>query len=309
MPPTSVRGSMTEAAAAPLAIVRSTGTVIEFTGPAAVQCLQGLVSNDLVRSGEPSLTYAGILTPKGLLIADCWLLRAAGRLVLVAPSDARAALLEVFRRSLPPRLARVIDHSEAWGILWCWDGVPASASGGVVDGEVLVAWRAPRPWFDRLMVGPLAALDALVARHLPAGVAVRDDAWADARRIHAGWPRLGYEIDEKTLVQEVRFDENGGVSYEKGCYTGQETVARLHFRGHTNRALRGLVFQGASPGRGAEVSLDDRVIGRVTSHLETPGRRIGLALLRREVDNGAHVTAGGLPATVVALPFEEAPEN
>ena len=57
--------------------------------------------------------------------------------------------------------------------------------------------------------------------------------------------RLGHEIVEKTLVQEVRYDEIGGVSYTKGCYTGQETVARLHFRGHTNRELRGLRWMSA----------------------------------------------------------------
>src|SRR6266702_809001 len=59
-------------------------------------------------------------------------------------------------------------------------------------------------------------------------------------RVLAGWPGLASEVDEKTIPQEVRFDEIGGVSYTKGCYTGQETVSRLHFRGHANRNLRGL---------------------------------------------------------------------
>src|SRR5258708_9948328 len=64
-------------------------------------------------------------------------------------------------------------------------------------------------------------------------------------RILAGWPRLGAEIDQKTLPQEVRYDDINGVSYTKGCYTGQETVSRLHFRGHTNRHLGGLLWQAA----------------------------------------------------------------
>jgi len=110
-------------------------------------------------------------------------------------------------------------------------------------------------------------------------------------------------------VQEVRFDENEGVSYEKGCYTGQETVARLHFRGHTNRDLRGLVWDDVVPGEAkdrsedAKVLLGEKEVGSVRSVLSLPTGRIGLALIRREVETGQVVTASGLPATVVSLPF------
>jgi tRNA-modifying protein YgfZ len=106
----------------------------------------------------------------------------------------------------------------------------------------------------------------------------------------------------------VRFDHIGGVSYTKGCYTGQETVARLHFRGHTNRELRGLWWRGGEPdlrdGNGSRVVLSgEREIGSVRSRLAVDGRAIGLAVIRREVDPGAEVMAGGRRATVVALPF------
>lgn len=287
-------------------LVPSAATIIELTGPGALQCLQGLVSNDLVKSGEDSLTYAGILTPKGLLITDCWIVRGAGRLFIVAPDGARAAVLDVLRRSLPPRLAKVADLTDTWGSAWIWTDGAERASGAELRGEVIVAGRANPTWFDRMAIGPGPALDAFLADARSAGAVLREAAWAERRRILAGWPRLGQEIDEKTLVQEVRFDENGGVSYEKGCYTGQETVARLHFRGHTNRNLRGLVWEGAAAGGDDRVLQGDREVGRVTSRLEMPERRVGLALLRREVDNGAQVVAGGSPATVVALPFEEA---
>jgi folate-binding protein YgfZ len=123
-------------------------------------------------------------------------------------------------------------------------------------------------------------------------------------------------VDEKTIPQEVRFDEIGGVSYTKGCYTGQETVARLHFRGHPNRQLRGLLFDTEPPAAPAQgwtaVTHLDREVGRVTSLAFVPesgggvsgaGRWIGMAVLRREVTPGAMVRAAGRDARVVDLPF------
>ena len=101
----------------------------------------------------------------------------------------------------------------------------------------------------------------------------------------------------------MRYDEIGGVSYTKGCYTGQETVARLHFRGHTNRELRGLAWRepGAPDGRG--VLAGEKEVGTVRSTLTVDGRTLGLAIVRREVEPGTDVVAGGREARVVRLPF------
>jgi folate-binding protein YgfZ len=115
------------------------------------------------------------------------------------------------------------------------------------------------------------------------------------------------EIDEKTLPQEVRYDEIGGVSYTKGCYTGQETVARLHFRGHTNRELRGLRWLGTASLAGRGVTHGPKEVGGVRSTLTLEDRRVGLGTIRREVELGDVVMAGGVEARVVALPF--APEE
>ena len=119
----------------------------------------------------------------------------------------------------------------------------------------------------------------------------------------AGWPALGAEIDGRTLPQEVRYDEIGGVSYTKGCYVGQETVARLHFRGHANRHLRGLLWRTTAPLADERILTGEREVGTVRSTLALDDRRIGLGLLRREIDPGAGVVAGGQRATVLALPF------
>ncbi|HKP29652.1 MAG TPA: hypothetical protein VJU15_09610, partial [Gemmatimonadales bacterium] len=124
----------------------------------------------------------------------------------------------------------------------------------------------------------------------------------DATRILAGWPALGHEVDEKTLPQEVRFEELGGVSYTKGCYVGQETVARVHFRGHVNRQLRGLAWEGPPPEQPA-IEAGNKSVGRLTSALQVEERGYGLAMLRREVEHGAVVSIGGMNATVERLPF------
>jgi folate-binding protein YgfZ len=150
-----------------------------------------------------------------------------------------------------------------------------------------------------------------------AGAHSATPAALELARILAGWPRLASEVDEKTIPQEVRFDEIGGVSYTKGCYTGQETVSRLHFRGHANRQLRGLLFESdppAAPASGwSAITHEERDVGRVTSIAWLPdgggslfggGRWIGLGVVRREVPIGATVRAAGREARVVDLPFD-----
>jgi aminomethyltransferase len=125
---------------------------------------------------------------------------------------------------------------------------------------------------------------------------------AEAARILAGFPRLGAEIGDKTLPQEVRYDEIGGVSYTKGCYVGQETVARVHFRGHANRMLRGVSWEGEAPTE-MVVTADAREVGRITSSLQSEKGGFGLAVLRREVEPGSEVLVAGRPARVNPLPF------
>jgi len=295
---------------------RMPAAVFSIAGPGALQCLQGLLTNDLNKAADGSLVYGALLTPKGLIILDCWVIRQdATRFLFIADLDARATAADLFKKLLPPRLARVTDLTDEWQVYRVFGGgsvIPQANIDGVV---VAPATAAP---FTALIAGtadPVAHVLKLLA--ITGARTATDDEW-EAARILAGWARRGAEIDEKTLVQEVRFDENNGVSYEKGCYTGQETVARLHFRGHTNRDLRGLVWTGSpvilsetpvilseAKDRAADmkVFLGEKEVGSVRSILTLPTGRFALALIRREVETGQVVTAGGLPATVIALPL------
>ena len=219
------------------------------------------------------------------------------RFLFIADLDARTTAADLFRKLLPPRLAKVTDLTDEWQVYRVFGG-GAAAPPIDVDGIVVAQAPLASP-FTALVAGTADAIaHALKVLAIAGARTATDDEW-EAARILAGWARRGAEIDEKTLVQEVRFDENGGVSYEKGCYTGQETVARLHFRGHTNRDLRGLTWSGTEPLTDAKIMVGEKEVGSVRSILTLPTGRFALALIRREVETGQVVTAGGLPATVV----------
>jgi folate-binding protein YgfZ len=116
-------------------------------------------------------------------------------------------------------------------------------------------------------------------------------------------PRFGHEFDGSSMPAEAGL-ETRAISFTKGCYPGQEPVARLHYRGHANRGVRGVRFDGRLAEPGADVIVDGAGVGRITSAIESPRfGPIGLAVLRREVAEGAHGDAGGVPLTVVPLPF------
>lgn len=302
-------------------MVRSPATILEVRGPGGLQCLQGLLTNDLVSAGDESMVYAALLSPKGMITADMWVLRLKPeRLFLVAEPSSHASIMGVFGRSIPLRLARVESRSAEREVLWlCGDlAIAALAAAGfaVPDGEnrllvkdtgpeelILARPQATAP-FRAMLVASATLLDRAEQALTQAGVIPGDQVDLEASRIIAGWPRLGAEIQEKTLPQEVRFDELQGVSYTKGCYVGQETVARLHFRGHTNRELRGLIWHGLPE------LVDDKVtgsegqpLGTIGSLLVLPKITVGLAILRREVNPGAVVSTSGHYARVVPLPF------
>src|SRR6267378_3872627 len=289
--------------------------VVALTGPGAVTSLQGLLTNDVELPGDGSFVYGALLTPKGMIVVDGWAARLGATVSFTVPADAggRERAHAIFTRSVPPRLARVSDRTADLAVyrLTGPGALAVAVAGGLevppAAGRVLV-----RP--DGVETARATEGALLVARLETAGAVAAGPAALELTRILAGWPRLGAEVDEKTIPQEVRLDAIGGVSYTKGCYTGQETVARLHFRGHVNRQVRGLLFDPEPPaapaGGWSVVTYLDRDVGRVTSLAFVPetgvagaGRWIGLALIRREVEPGSVVRAAGRDARVVDLPF------
>ena len=134
------------------------------------------------------------------------------------------------------------------------------------------------------------------------GVPEVGEAVAEIVRVEHGRPRYGIELDDSVIPQEAGLNERA-VSFTKGCYVGQETVARLHYRGKPNRHLRGLRLS-EPVATGEPLRLGEREVGRVGTSVVSPAHGpIALALVRREAAPGDTVAAGEATATVVELPF------
>ncbi|HEY7194366.1 MAG TPA: glycine cleavage T C-terminal barrel domain-containing protein [Gemmatimonadales bacterium] len=300
-------------------------------GPGAITCFQGLLTNDIEKAGDGAFVYGALLTPKGMIVVDGWAARLGSRVRFSVAMEGRERALLILQRSVPPRLARSVDRTSELAVMRVAGahavavvgatGLPVPhVSNHAVDGVVAgvpveVARTSDVAPFVFQVTTARDQLDAIKNRLIGAGAHAASSEALELARMLAGWPRLASEVDEKTIPQEVRFDEIGGVSYTKGCYTGQETVSRLHFRGHANRQLRGLLFEAdppAAPATGwSAVTHEERDVGRVTSIAWLPdgggsvlGRWIGLAMLRREVEIGATVRAAGREARVTDLPFD-----
>jgi len=308
---------------------------IELVGPGqgAITCFQGLLTSDIEKPGDGAFVYGALLTPKGMIVVDGWAARAGSRVRFTVPAEGRERAMQILQRSVPPRLARSADRTAESVVLRVAGahavavmgaaGIPIppapnhaiEGSVGGVTIEVARTSDATFPPFVFQITTSADQRDAMLGRLRTAGAHDATPEALELARILAGWPRLSSEVDEKTIPQEVRFDEIGGVSYTKGCYTGQETVSRLHFRGHANRQLRGLLFEAdppAAPATGwSAVEYEEHEVGRVSSIAWLPdgggsvlGRWVGLAIVRREVPAGASVRAAGREARVVALPFD-----
>lgn len=274
---------------APHLIPRS-DVVLQVDGPGAISCMQGIFTNDIERAGPNSLSWGAVLTPKGMIITDLWVWRRESDLLLIVPALGAPALLELFRKSFPPRLAKVHDLREQLGVWWLTSGeVAVDASSFRVEPS------GPAP-FRSMIIGPPAAVIATTVAQAPAEA-------ADVLALLAGWPVLGREIDARTLVQEVRFDDLKGVRYDKGCYVGQETVSRLHFRGHPNRTLRAAIGRGAAPvDATVTAGADGREVGTLSTLLVSGSHWVASTRLRKEVASGERLMAGGHDAQVHEFP-------
>jgi folate-binding protein YgfZ len=296
---------------------RSERGKLALTGADARSFLQGQVTNDVEGLSPGEGCYAAFLTPKGKMLGDLRILDAGDEVLLDTERVALQGLfnmirqfsigydVELHKRTLERGLLSLIGP-EAGAISGAADLGVEEHSHVVVEvpGSGVTA-RAIRTDVGVDLLCDAEDATALRTALEDAGAGPVSEAAAECLRIEHGRPRYGVDLDESVIPQEAGLNERS-VSFTKGCYVGQETVARLYYRGKPNRQLRGLRLSGAaSPGD--ELSFDGRVVGRVASVAHSPRfGAIALALVRREAPPGTHVAVGGageMTAEVTELPF------
>jgi len=291
---------------------RSDRLRMAFSGAKAAEALNGLVTNEVVSLTPGRGQYAAALTPKGKIIADVRIFAREDGLLVDVNAAAAPGWAGMIRKFVNPRLAKYQDVTAETGDIGVFGASAAAivrlALGGHAtdlpayahiavqrDDASLMVVRVPDFGVDGFeIIGPRDAMTD-VRRTLIAAGAVENGAEAlDVARIEAGRPVWGVDMDDTMLAQELDMERLEAISFTKGCYTGQETVARVHFRGHVNRFLRGLRFSEAVvPPVGTPLTdADDKEIGIVKSGAIAPhGGAISLAILRREVEPGSTVRA------------------
>lgn len=292
------------------AFASATHGLVWVEGPEAVTFLDGQLSQDVARIPVGGVARSFLLEPRGKLQALLWVLRGEEKVGLVTDRDhvgATSTALERYRFRVKATIA-VADGPvhQLWGegAAQCLAraGLPAP-EGWVETAEALVA-HAPVADLDRFFV-----LGGLPESVIGAGAVPLDDEVLTTLRIEAGEPLMGVDVDHKTIPQETGLTEEA-VSFTKGCYLGQELVARIDSRGHVNRVLRGVVTRGDRVPVGALLEREEKPVGALTSVGRSPVLEawVGLALVRREVPPGSTVRlvweGGSAEAEVRALPLE-----
>jgi folate-binding protein YgfZ len=297
-------------------IDRSERGKLALTGTEAKPFLAGQVTNDIVGLQGGHGCYAAFLTHKGKMLGDLRVLAVdepEAELLLDTERATLQALFDLVRRFKIGYDVELHKRTVQRGLL-SLIGPQARAIAGAEDlpdeehahraGEV--AGHAVRLVVAAGGIDVLCNADdtdAVRAALELAGAVGVSEAATEIVRVERGRPRYGHDLDDTTIPQEAGLNARA-VSFTKGCYVGQETVARLFYRGKPNRHLRGLRLSEPAP-VGTELSLGERVVGRLTSSVVSPAEGpIALALVRREAPVGETVdVAGGTTAEVVELPF------
>jgi folate-binding protein YgfZ len=286
---------------------------LALTGADRRTFLHGQISQDTETLEPGHGRYAALLTHKGKMLSDLRVLDVGDELLL---SCERAGLQELFNMIRRYKLGadvelhkRTLEMGELSLI-----GPEARRVAGADElgpGEHDNV-RATIGEHDVILVATDLGVDIFCDAEategvrgalLAAGAVAVTEAAAELVRVESGRPRYGVDLDDNVIPQEAGLNDRA-VSFSKGCYVGQETVARLFYRGKPNRHLRGLKLS-AEVEPGTPLLLGEKEVGRVTSVAVSPAHGpIGLALVRRQAEPGSTLSAGeSATAEVVELPF------
>jgi tRNA-modifying protein YgfZ len=292
---------------------RSARGKLMISGGEAVEYLQGQLTNDVEALSPGEGQYAALLDRKGHMQADMRVLRTSPE--------------EIWIDTEPEALEPALRHLEMYKVGREVAIADLTAERAILSligpRSVEIAGTAALPEFaceatavggvECLAVGTGGGIDLIVksadgarlrSALIAGGAAEVDPEAVEVIRIEAGTPRFGAEMSAETMPAEAGIVERA-VSFTKGCYIGQEPVARLHYKGRPNRHLRGLELS-APTAPGTSLRLGEKEVGRIGSACVSPARGpLALAIVRREAEPGAELAVGedGVTARVIDLPF------
>jgi len=288
--------------------------VLRLAGKKTVEMLNAVLTNDVPEEDRLGV-YALLLNPKGRIQADLRVLKSGEDVLIEVEPEGAAAAKELLGRYAPFYRVGLEDLSEtdaSWSVL----GLYGPRAGDLLEGpdlaeheslkvslngaDLLAAGVAvPISGYD--LLGPADALEA-ARNHLRerGAVAAGLDAY-EAARIGAGVPRFGSDITPENFPAEAGILERA-VSFEKGCYPGQETVARMHYRGHPNKMLHRFVIEGSPPAPDTPIFQNEKQVGKITSIAPLPvnGETLVLGYLSRSADEQEALHAGDAPLRPLA---------
>lgn len=306
-----------------------------LTGTDRVRLLNGQVTNDVRALAVGHGCAAAFCTPKGRLVADVTIMALAEELLLDFEPGLTAALIERLEHHIVAEDVQVVDVAPHYGLLTfqgpgtgallqrleLFPGLPepkfavSTASDPTLGDLYLVNRpRADVPGADLFVPvdSQEAVLDHAAAAARDLGGRLVGFEALDLARFEAGVPRYPVDMDGTHLPPEAGLDREA-ISYSKGCYTGQETIARIRTYGQVTRALRGLWLPAAMsqpPAPGDPLLLNGREVGRITSARFSPrhGATLAMAYVRREANAPGtelqlRTAAREMPVRVVTLPF------
>ncbi len=268
--------------------------VLRLAGKDPVGMLNAVLTNDVPK--ETRGVYAMLLNPKGRVQTDLRVVKAGEDILIDTEPEGAEAAREILGRYAPFSRVKLEDLSGSWSVLGLYGPDADALLGGPdlaehasaeveVGGISLLAVGVALPVTGYDLIGPSDALAAARERLISHGATPADRAAYETARIQAGVPRFGADITPDNFPGETAALDRA-VSFQKGCYPGQETVARMHYRGHPNKTLHRLAIEGAEVQDGAQILQNGKTVGVVTSVAPLPvdGRVLALGYLSRGAD-------------------------
>lgn len=294
---------------------------VRLTGEDRASFLHGMVTQDVKGLAPGATAYTTLVTQKGAMVADGRLLRREDELLLDVEPGAGARVRGFLEKYLISEDAELHDATAQLALLRLLGPHTPELLGRVLGGPVApLAPQASRPatlaGTPVLLLGAagfgLPQVDLLVARGAleavwtaltQAGAKPLGFEALELLRVEAGVPRFGQDLVETTIPLEANLQH--AISYNKGCYIGQEVIARATFRGHMNRTLSGFLLGATQAAPGAELMREGKKVGWLTSVVRSPrlGQWVALGYVRREVEPGTALQLGEGPATATVHPL------